>query len=71
MLAKSLIASLHFIAAFGIAATLFFEWFTWRTPRGSGLASIFCASDSMLGVVKVAGPVPGSERSARCRSTSL
>lgn len=33
MLAKSLIASLHFIAAFGIAATLFFEWFTFsRTP---------------------------------------
>ncbi|HET7794453.1 MAG TPA: DUF2214 family protein [Rhizobacter sp.] len=33
MLAKSLIAYLHFIAAFGIAATLFFEWFTYsRTP---------------------------------------
>ena len=28
MLAQSLFAYLHFAAAFGIAATLFFEWFT-------------------------------------------
>jgi putative membrane protein len=33
MLAKSLFAYLHFVAAFGIAATLFFEWFTFsKTP---------------------------------------
>lgn len=33
MLAKSLIAYLHFLSAFGIAATLFYEWFTFsRTP---------------------------------------
>jgi putative membrane protein len=33
MLAKSLVAYLHFVFAFGIAATLFFEWFTYsRTP---------------------------------------
>lgn len=33
MLASSLVAALHFIAAFGIAATLFFEWLTFsRTP---------------------------------------
>ena len=33
MIASSLIASLHFVAAFGIAATLFFEWLTFsRTP---------------------------------------
>jgi putative membrane protein len=33
MLIKSLVAYAHFIAAFGIAATLFFEWFTFsRTP---------------------------------------
>lgn len=33
MLAKSLVAYVHFLAAFGIAATLFFEWFTYsRTP---------------------------------------
>jgi len=33
MLAKSLIAYLHFLSAFGIAATLFYEWFTFsRAP---------------------------------------
>ncbi|MBX3619528.1 MAG: DUF2214 family protein [Rhizobacter sp.] len=33
MLASSFIAFLHFVCAFGIAATLFFEWFTFsRTP---------------------------------------
>jgi len=33
MLAKSLIAYLHFLSAFGIVATLFYEWFTFsRTP---------------------------------------
>ena len=33
MIAKSLVAYLHFLSAFGIAATLFFEWFTFsRTP---------------------------------------
>jgi putative membrane protein len=33
MLAKSLFAYLHFLAAFGIAAALFYEWFTFsRTP---------------------------------------
>ena len=33
MLVSSLVAYLHFAAAFGIAATLFFEWFTFsKTP---------------------------------------
>jgi putative membrane protein len=33
MIASSLVAALHFIAAFGIAATLFLEWLTFsRTP---------------------------------------
>lgn len=33
MLASSFIAFLHFVFAFGIVATLFFEWFTFsRTP---------------------------------------
>ncbi len=33
MLANSFVAFLHFVAAFGIAATLFFEWYTFsRTP---------------------------------------
>lgn len=33
MLVKSLFAYIHFIAAFGVVATLFFEWFTFsRAP---------------------------------------
>jgi putative membrane protein len=33
MLASSLVAYLHFVSAFGLVATLFFEWFTFsRTP---------------------------------------
>ncbi|HEX3140803.1 MAG TPA: DUF2214 family protein [Rhizobacter sp.] len=33
MLATSLVATLHFVCAFGIAAVLFFEWLTFsRTP---------------------------------------
>lgn len=33
MLSSSFIAFLHFVCAFGVAATLFFEWFTFsRTP---------------------------------------
>lgn len=44
MLAKSLVAYLHFLAAFGVAATLFFEWLTysrnptWREARRLALA---------------------------------
>jgi putative membrane protein len=36
MIAKSLFAYLHFVAAFGIVATLFFEWFTFsRNPTAT------------------------------------
>jgi|EndMetStandDraft_7_1072992.scaffolds.fasta_scaffold178306_2 putative membrane protein len=36
MIAKSLVAYMHFLCAFGIAATLFYEWFTFsRTPTAA------------------------------------
>jgi len=36
MIAKSLVAYMHFLCAFGITATLFYEWFTFsRTPTAA------------------------------------
>lgn len=59
MIASSLVAALHFVAAFGIASTLFFEWFTFsRTPTLAEARRIALADrwyGIFAGVLLVAG----------------
>jgi len=64
MLAKSLIASLHFIAAFGIAATLFFEWFTFNRTPTLAEAKRIATADRWYGLFAMALLVVGFARAA-------
>lgn len=64
MIASSLVAALHFIAAFGIAATLFFEWFTFsRTPTLTEAKRIALA-DRWYGIFALVLLVAGFARAA-------
>lgn len=64
MLAKSLIASLHFIAAFGIAATLFFEWFTFSRMPTHAEARRLALADRWYGIFAAVLLVVGFTRAA-------
>ncbi len=50
MLVKSLFAYAHFIAAFGIAATLFFEWFTFSKAPTATEARRLALADRWYGL---------------------
>jgi putative membrane protein len=64
MIASSLVAALHFIAAFGIAATLFLEWFTFsRTPTHAEARRIALA-DRWYGLFAMLLLVVGFARAA-------
>jgi len=65
MIASSLVAALHFIAAFGIAATLFLEWLTFsRTPTLAEAKRIALA-DRWYGLFAMALLVVGFVRAAQ------
>ena len=62
MLVKSLVAYAHFISAFGIAATLFFEWFTFsRTPTALDARRLALA-DRWYGIFAVVLLIAGFSR---------
>lgn len=53
MLAHSFIAYLHFVFAFGVAATLFFEWFTFGKTPTLREAQRLAAADRWYGAFAV------------------
>jgi len=62
MIAKSLVAYMHFLCAFGIAATLFYEWFTFsRTPTALE-AKRLALADRWYGIFAVALLIAGFTR---------
>jgi putative membrane protein len=50
MLVKSLFAYVHFIAAFGVVATLFFEWFTFGKAPTAAEAKRIALADRWYGL---------------------
>ncbi|MBC7954379.1 MAG: DUF2214 family protein [Cytophagales bacterium] len=62
MLIKSVVAYAHFISAFGIAATLFFEWYTFsRTPTARDARRLALA-DRWYGLFSVVLLIAGFSR---------
>ena len=62
MIAKSLVAYMHFLCAFGITATLFYEWFTFsRTPTAAEARRLALA-DRWYGIFAVALLIAGFTR---------
>ncbi|MED5621047.1 DUF2214 family protein [Ideonella sp. BN130291] len=64
MLANALVAYAHFVAAFGIAATLFFEWFTYSRNLTAREARRLVLADRWYGVFAAALLVAGFTRAA-------
>ncbi len=62
MLVKSLFSYAHFIAAFGIAATLFFEWFTFCKAPTATEAHRLALADRWYGLFAGALVVVGAIR---------
>ncbi|MEO8154512.1 MAG: DUF2214 family protein [Rhizobacter sp.] len=62
MLASSLAAYLHFVAAFGIVATLFFEWFTFSATPTLQEARRLALADRWYGIFAVLMLVAGFTR---------
>jgi putative membrane protein len=64
MIASSLVAALHFIAAFGIAATLFLEWLTFSRAPTLAEAKRIALADRWYGLFAMLLLVVGFVRAA-------
>ncbi len=62
MLVKALFAYAHFVAAFGIVATLFFEWFTYSQTPTAPEARRLALADRWYGIFAVVLLVAGFTR---------
>lgn len=64
MLTTSIVACLHFVFAFGIVATLFFEWFTFSRAPTLQEAQRLAAADRFYGLFAMGLLIVGGIRAA-------
>ena len=64
MLLKPIVAYLHFLSAFGIVATLFFEWFTFSKAPSAADARRIALADRWYGLFAMLLLVVGGLRAA-------